>query len=374
MKPVTQKIIHNLIEKLAVKAIYVIPFIKETEKQLFLIIKNDTDPNSKPISIAEIFQEHPKCVYRIYEEAYAIDQLKEGNIFFLQGLLEKNLKYGAISTLHQNLNFKEAFKNAADLFNKEHNKALDFQEGAKFYVDKENYPQAAFMLHQAMELAFRTVELISMGKEKICHGILQHQKYIQNFVPELGALFIHENEKETQLLDLLDTAYRNVRYDRDYKISLASIEDLQHKLDSILKIVEGEFSKRYDYCKRSLESIATNKELSAAEIKKNLKQLVNSKYHKISARSSLSYYQTDILVEHPLENFYTLSSLLKVCILAIDNMDEYVSKTIPQPFVNIQHTMELVIQLLPYEEMEFLEQIINASGGLQALLEEEDIP
>jgi hypothetical protein len=93
MKPVSQSIIQKLIEILEVKAIYIIPFIEETEKQLFLVIKNDADSiNNKLISVTEIFQEHPQCVYRIYEETYAIEQLKEGNIFFLQGFLIKYLK------------------------------------------------------------------------------------------------------------------------------------------------------------------------------------------------------------------------------------------------------------------------------------------
>lgn len=362
MRPTTQSIIQKLIETLSVKAVFVIPFIGEEEKKLFLIIKQDTDSN--PVSVAELFQGHPQFVYRIYEETYAIEQLKEGNVFFLRGLLQKHLKYGAIKTLNPDLDFGEAFKKAADLFNKEHNKALDFQDGATFYIEKENYPQAAFMLHQAIELAFRTVELITMGKEKICHGIAYHQKYIQSFVPELGGLFSTANEEEAQLLDLLDTAYRNVRYDRDYKISLESIKSLQDKVGKISKITEDEFTKRYTYCKKLLASTPKEKRLSVEEITTSLKELLNRKYHKMGNNTKTPYYRTDIVVEDPLEVFYTVTNLLKVCVLAAEGTDGYSSKVISQPYVNIRNVLEFAIQLLPYEEMECLEQLIKSNGGI----------
>ncbi|MDT0651698.1 HEPN domain-containing protein [Autumnicola edwardsiae] len=366
MKPVTQSIIRQLIEILAIKAIYVIPFIEEAEKQLFLVIKKGADSiNNKLISVTEIFQEHPQFVYRIYEETYAIEQLKEGNIFFLQGFLIKYLKYGALKTECKDWDFKEALQKTETLFKKEYTKALDFQQGANFYIEKENYPQAAFMFHQSIELSFRTVELITMGKEKICHGITYHQKYIQNFVPELGHLFSKENEQETQLLDLLDTAYRNVRYDRDYEISLKSIKLLQNKLDKMLKIVENEFEKRHAYCKNPLESTSTEKETLSDKITANprikykVQEFFNRKLYKLEPGSEKLYYKAEFKINGIADVLYDIAGIMKVCIVALEYADSSYGRLIPQPHINVQTALEHILQLLPFEEVETLEEIIN---------------
>jgi len=366
MKPVTQSIIQQLIEILTVKAVYVIPFIEESEKQLFLVIKKDADSiNNKLISVNEIFQEHPQWVYRIYEENYAVEQLKEGNVFFLQGLLIKYLKYGTLKTECKDWNFKEALQKTETLFKKEYTKALDFQQGANFYIEKENYPQAAFMLHQAIELSFRTVELITMGKEKICHGITYHQKYIQNFVPELEQLFSKENEQETQLLNLLDTAYRNVRYDRDYKISLKSIKLLQNKLNKMLKIVENEFEKRYAYCKEHVESVSTKKETLSDKITANprikykVQEFFNRKLYKLEPGSEKLYYKAEFKINGIADLLYDIAGIMKVCIVALEYADSSYGRLIPQPHINVQTALEHILQLLPFEEVETLEEIIN---------------
>ena len=62
------------------------------------------------------------------------------------------MKYGALKTECKDWGFKGTLQKTETLFKKEYTKTLDFQEGANFYIEKENYPQAAFMLHQALLL------------------------------------------------------------------------------------------------------------------------------------------------------------------------------------------------------------------------------
>ena len=40
--------------------------------------------------------------------------------------------------------------------------------------------------------------------------------------------------------------------------------------------------------------------------------------------------------------------------------------------MNIQATLEFALQLLPYEEMEFLQELVETHGGLSALLHKQE--
>src|SRR5690606_34647437 len=110
-------------------------------------------------------------------------------------------------------------------------------------------PQTAFMLHQAFELAYRAAERLAMGREKVCHGIGKHQKYIFPFIPELGRVFSAKKELDVSLLHLLDMAYREVRY-RAYDVPPEHITVLQAKLEQVLAIVDNEFHTCYYSCKK----------------------------------------------------------------------------------------------------------------------------
>ncbi|MEM9868075.1 MAG: hypothetical protein AAF765_10325 [Bacteroidota bacterium] len=55
--------------------------------------------------------------------------------------------------------------------------------------------------------------------------------------------------------------------------------------------------------------------------------------------------------------FFTLESLLNVCILALDNENSANHSRIPEPDVNIQAVLELASQLISFPEAEFLDGI-----------------
>src|SRR5690606_1016757 len=101
-------------------------------------------------------------------------------------------------------------------FDKEKHKIAAFMDGADFFVKQGNLAQAAFMLHQCMELWYRYAGLFLMGKERKSHSIKELQTYLRAFSPSLGHLFDTEKEEEQQLIKLLDEAYITTRYGNSY--------------------------------------------------------------------------------------------------------------------------------------------------------------
>jgi protoporphyrinogen oxidase len=106
------------------------------------------------------------------------------------------------------------------------------------------------MVHHLIELGYRTVELIVVDREKISHRIRNHQKFMQQYVPELAAIFNAQDEEEMRLLDLLDNAYCMVRYENTYQINktrliyfIEKADVLEKLIVEVYKVIVGHFER-----------------------------------------------------------------------------------------------------------------------------------
>ena len=370
MKLSVQQIIDKIVNLLEVQYIYLSKVtIKGEEKPLLLILwqegSSGLSDDLAPL-VHRVFQEHTDILFRTYALSFAGRQLWEGNLFFIEACKPENLKYSIpgqhLPALTEGMDMGKALEIAKDRFQKEFTKAADFKEGSLFYIKKDNYVQAAFMLHQSIELAYRLTELLAIGKEKVCHSIANHQKYIKAFIPELGALF--HPEEETALLQLLDNAYKGVRYGVDYRITPEQVDEIQTKSEAQLTIVKDLFNGKWEACKKEKEK---KKENPATPLKNNdeiggkIQRLAEMKLDKMS--SGKLYYKTDFLVNGPADILYDVAGIMKVCIIALEYADGKYSDLIPQPHINVQTALKHALQLLPFEEMECLEEILEEHIG-----------
>ncbi|UGU15960.1 HEPN domain-containing protein [Sinomicrobium kalidii] len=369
MKLSIPQIIDKIVNLLEVQYIYLSKVkIKGEEKPFLLILWREGSSglsNDLAPLVHRVFQEHTDVLFRTYALSFAERQLREGNLFFIDACKPENLKYSIpgqhLPTLTEGMDMQKALEVAKDRFQKEYTKAADFKEGALFYIKRENYVQAAFMLHQSIELTYRLTELLAIGKEKVCHSIANHQKYIKAFIPELGALF--RPEEETALLQLLDDAYKGVRYGSDYHITPEQINEIHTKSETQLAIVKELFNTKWEACKK--EAVEKKKENPTTplkdnnEIRKKIQRLAGMKLKKLSPNSDKLYYKTDFLVNGPADVLYNAAGIMKVCIIALEYADGKFSDLIPQPHINIQTALEHALQLLPFEEIERLEEILE---------------
>lgn len=372
MKLSISQIIDKIVNLLEVQYVYLSKVqVKGEEKPLLLILwqegSSGLSDDLAPL-VHRVFQEHTDVLFRTYALSFAERQLREGNLFFIEACKPENLKYSIpgqhLPALTEGMDIKKALEVAKDRFQKEYTKAADFKEGALFYIEKQNHVQAAFMLHQSIELAYRLTELLAIGKEKICHSIGNHQKYIRAFIPELGALFYPE--EETALLQLLDNAYKGVRYGSDYHITPEQIDKIHEKSEAQLTIVKDLFDSKWEACKKEMEKKKENPATPLKdnnEIRKKIQRLAGMKLKKLSPNSNKLYYKTDFLVNGPADVLYDVAGIMKVCIIALEYADGKFSDLIPQPHINIQTALKHALQLLPFEEIECLEEILEEHIG-----------
>ncbi|MGJ8548381.1 HEPN domain-containing protein [Winogradskyella wichelsiae] len=343
---------------------------KYLKSLLIIILQGNCSSLTKELSamVAKIFQEETEFLYRIFSFEYAHHQLKEENLFFVHGCSwEKQIFYNPNSELdnfHEYYATEKTLNQIQSIFEKEHYKMAAFMDGAKFFVEKSNLHQAAFMLHQYIELWFRYTALILMGKERKSHSLKELQTYLKTFSAELGNLFITEIEEEKHLLKLLDDAYIATRYENNYHINNEQIHRIIEKATKIELIATLLFKNKLDNCiKHELNpnDVSIPKKESSQPNDTELSKFINSL--SINDFSTLKpyphkkgLYTIDVLTEGYLDTSFMISNLLKVCITAMDT-DHCSTRSIPNPEHNIKEVLGYVLDMIPHNEMEVLDGI-----------------
>ena len=68
-------------------------------------------------------------------------------------------------------------------------------------------------------------------------------------------------------------------------------------------------------------------------------------------------YTAEIRVLNYFELAYVISNMLKLCILALDQEAPEISNTVKNTSIKVGVVLEIVTQLLPIDEIEFLDEI-----------------
>ncbi|WP_411972471.1 HEPN domain-containing protein [Sphingobacterium sp. Lzh-3] len=140
----------------------------------------------------------------------------------------------------------EVIEKTRTYIDKEKGKIRSFIDGYNFYFEHKNYAHAAFMLHQALELAFRTAENILVVEDKKSHSLKNHINYLKAFDDRLGTLA--DNMENKQALEKINKAYIDYRYHFDYFID----EDV---LETAYQIAINTLNWIYDYSNLLFEEI-----------------------------------------------------------------------------------------------------------------------
>lgn len=374
------QIVEKLKSILEIKHIYELKIEKEgfLKPMLIVILKENCTELTQELSsmVAKIFENETDYLYRIFSFKYAEQQLKFENLFFANGCLwERVISYKSDVDLDvfykYQVDKKTLFRIEAN-FQKEREKMAAFMDGASFFIENENFPQATFMLHQYIELWFRFTALFMMGKERKSHSIKELQTFIKAFVPELGNLFNTEIEAELNLLKLLDDAYITTRYENNYRINLEQIHIIVDKASKIESIVTTLFKTKIDACHMDLgkqeiiqESFFSEENPSSNDKPKsnnqlildNIKKLYEKHYYTLKPNSHRNdVYNINLLTDGYLETSFMITNLLKVCILALES--DYISnRLVQQPEHSVSEVLGYILCMMPYEEMEFLDKV-----------------
>jgi HEPN domain-containing protein len=119
------------------------------------------------------------------------------------------------------------------------NKAGEFLAGAELYRLRKQYNLSAFMLHQSAEQSLLALLLVATGFHVNTHNIERLLRYGSFLAHALAALFQFHREDDKRLLRLLQKAYIDTRYDKDYTIHYSDLLQLTEKVRCMTDIVSA---------------------------------------------------------------------------------------------------------------------------------------
>ncbi len=114
-----------------------------------------------------------------------------------------------------------------------------FTSGKEFFLEcgypleRGNYPFSAFLLHQATESFYNAILLVFSGYKPKLHDIRKLGSIAGNYDEELWQIFPHSSIEQRQCFRLLEQAYIEARYNKDYKITK---EQLLYLIDRVKKL------------------------------------------------------------------------------------------------------------------------------------------
>ncbi|MDD5598796.1 MAG: HEPN domain-containing protein [Victivallaceae bacterium] len=178
----------------------------------------------------------------IYEGAAFVNaKLSEGNYFFSdikkEGILLYDSKRKQLARKRK-LNFEETKKRAQDYFAEWFESANDFLFGFEKYLEVGKYKNAVFELHQATERFYHTVSLVFTGYKHKTHDLEELGNIASTLNLEYKKIFPRKTQTEKHHFTLLQKAYIDSRYKKDYEITQKELEYLAKRVIKLRDLTE----------------------------------------------------------------------------------------------------------------------------------------
>lgn len=129
-------------------------------------------------------------------------------------------------------------KEAAQLASQTRVRVQEFLAGAELYTVRVQYKLAAFMLHQAAEQALRTALIVNTGLVPNTHSIDRLVRCCGMFCPRLADVLPRRNEMDKRLFGLLQKAYIEARYGKEYSIKAEELRLLMERVKGVVTLME----------------------------------------------------------------------------------------------------------------------------------------
>ncbi len=372
-------IVLKIIEIVDVERIYLSKGTEENPfKYMMTIITNlmprEISTQIQPV-ITTIFEDYPSYKYSFFSLQYVNQELHQGNLYFHNHCPDIYLVYKDTSSSApwalKMVDLEKVYQKAKARFKRDIAKVKSFKKGIKFYLNRKDYPQAAFMVHQTYELTYRMFESFITGAIKICHSISSHQSYIEGHINLLKGTYSKNKEADKALLKLLDDAYASSRYTNHCTITEQDLQVLNLRVSLFIREVIRLFNQELLKFQNEVYYNATNitetncsikkpKKNSRKKLKKikKIKELSkeNFKLLKPIGGNNKGYYLNFVRVYDYVELFSTLKSMLNVSILALEDQQDS-TLHIKNKESDVKTVLEFAKNLIPIEEGYFLDEM-----------------
>lgn len=178
------------------------------------------------------------------------DALQEGNYFFSDvkkdGIFLFNTSRYQLAE-KRDLSPKEVQDIAQGDFDEWFRSANVFYKQYSYAFKDADLKEAAFLLHQATERYYSTIQLVFAGYKPKTHDLEVLGRRAKSLHMEFGKVFPMATNVERHRFMLLRKAYVDARYKKNYKITKADLDYLAERVTLLRKLTE-------QLCKEKIES------------------------------------------------------------------------------------------------------------------------
>ncbi|WP_375333083.1 HEPN domain-containing protein [Candidatus Tisiphia endosymbiont of Psammoecus bipunctatus] len=163
-------------------------------------------------------------------------QLEKGHYFFSDIKKEGILLYdsGEFQLAEaKNLPWGERRQIAKEDYEYWFERGKGFFLACKYQLTRKDFALSAFELHQTTESFYNTILLVFSGYKPKLHDIRKLGSIAGNYNEELWQIFPHSSVEQRQCFRLLEQAYIEARYNKDYRITK---EQLLYLIDRVKKL------------------------------------------------------------------------------------------------------------------------------------------
>ena len=340
---------------------------------LFVDVNNDPLPNEIRTLVTKKGKKHPDFRIRVYTESQSEVGLERGSLYFLEHCclgetVFARLQGGNIMD-YPTMAYETLVKRANRFHKSEMAKVNAFANTADILIKEGDFAIATFNMHQAFELSFRFIEQMCIGRSMVTHSIISHINYCKHFFPTLQPFKESSSMENNELLLLLEHAYSVARYGNEFEITKVQTKTIQSQMKDFIQEVESIFHRHLDQCKDRIEGIGKDFEKAFPKVTENegknneesvvdqLKELEKMHFHALKPYiPEKGLYSVELITKGYQETSFMISDLIKVCITALEN-ENFSTRSVPQPHYNISEVLGYILDLIPHDEMEFLDKV-----------------
>jgi HEPN domain-containing protein/predicted nucleotidyltransferase len=232
----------------------------KSDFDIYVLMHNHDDARkvNRRQSLRDKFRAEIKTPVQLIADTfqYFNSRLKEGRFFFTDIKEEGILLYdsGRVKLRDpRKLTFEQRVKLAEEYFQQWFESANDFFKYSQDAFDDGKHKIAAFLLHQAVENFYSTVLLVLTNYKPKGHDLEEYGRLAASQEPVLNAVFPRDTEEQKHRFELLQKAYVEARYEKNYTITKEDLEWLAERVKQLRALTEG-------VCKKWIESLKIKSE------------------------------------------------------------------------------------------------------------------
>lgn len=371
-----REIVSKLVEKVDTNHIYLnIGGKQQPYKYWFIIVTGDYANRfreEKEQFLKVFFGMYPGCVVSYFTPTRIGEQESAGTTFFVNNCNRENMIYTCFDDRSlapfDEKDLPRVLNSSRTYYEKEIEKVKAFRKGAIPFMDEGNFELAGFMLHQTLEMGYRLAEHFLLAHTYKGHSIRDHQNFIGDRSSTFGKIFPQDMDEEILLLNKLDKSYIKSRYSKDFIIEEEQVDLIKGSVDMFILKLEEHIPAELEKCQRRIEGLSQSilKEPLSPRSHINPKQasLLNRlrelewKYCGTLEPSQQreGHYSLKLYNGGYQETMLMITNLMKVCMMAIE-YPHVPTKWLQEPDIVIADTIGHILDLMPYDEMEFLDEV-----------------